>query len=397
MPELLENPVPERPLRRLAPNPDGSWPDTKSWIGGQPKLGSTSWPKDDENRPLHHVASISTEEVAPFIDGKLPKEGTLAFFVGKEVGRVVHASGTTDTDMPSGLTASDFERYFGKMERTVPNRLDRFPVILTDNKTARADKELWNAWKRIEDYDKLVFWDAAYLLLFILKTALSDEKISPGIARLAELVGVKVSGLYKLKPITQFAVVPRDTVPAVQNILNAYRDWVRAIEDKVSANDRWSRMTVEDVAWLREICDHLQYSRPRHLQAFPERPKPTSFAVFVGKPIYFDSVVGRMILHILARPAPVLNELPKSLLDAVNYEPGFAPLSGAHHMFGYGHSSACFDFGVWDQQHLLQLSLNDSAIGDPSISETMYHFVIPPEELKAGNLAAANCVTWYGT
>jgi hypothetical protein len=61
------------------------WTGARSWLGGAPRIGSTSWPRDKNGEPLHFVAQIDLAEVAT-VSGKtlLPDKGSLAFFIGRD-------------------------------------------------------------------------------------------------------------------------------------------------------------------------------------------------------------------------------------------------------------------------------------------------------------------------
>lgn len=61
----------------------GDWKNARSWLGGAPRLGELSWPRNDKGAPLHFAAQIDLAEVAEKApDTPLPKEGSLAFFIG---------------------------------------------------------------------------------------------------------------------------------------------------------------------------------------------------------------------------------------------------------------------------------------------------------------------------
>src|SRR3954468_13622509 len=81
LPTLL---VSRRP-RRL----EVDWTNSRSWLGGAPRIGRAPWPRDDKGRPLAFAAQIDLVEVAAKIgDTPLPNSGALAFFIG-ERGAVV--------------------------------------------------------------------------------------------------------------------------------------------------------------------------------------------------------------------------------------------------------------------------------------------------------------------
>jgi uncharacterized protein YwqG len=62
------------------------WSNARSWFGGAPRLGGADWPRGHEGKALHFVAQIDFAEIAAKADNSpLPKQGSLAFFIGKTV------------------------------------------------------------------------------------------------------------------------------------------------------------------------------------------------------------------------------------------------------------------------------------------------------------------------
>jgi Domain of unknown function (DUF1963) len=91
-------------LARKPREPGRDWSGDASWLGGLPRLGECSWPIGKDGTPLPFVAQIDLAELAAVNpDTPLPKEGSLAFFIGK--GAVVHvpAGDHPPTPPPVGL------------------------------------------------------------------------------------------------------------------------------------------------------------------------------------------------------------------------------------------------------------------------------------------------------
>ncbi|MCA6125697.1 DUF1963 domain-containing protein [Bradyrhizobium sp. WSM 1704] len=50
-------------LSRCPRRPNGNWPTARSWLGGAPRLGAASWPRDGSGEPLHFVAQIDLADL----------------------------------------------------------------------------------------------------------------------------------------------------------------------------------------------------------------------------------------------------------------------------------------------------------------------------------------------
>lgn len=94
-----------KPRRGIQAELDGT-----SWFGGLPRLGDTEWPLDERNRPLHHVASISLDEITELIQiPGLPPTGILSCFIGLAAGDYegtivyVPEPSSVDTPLPDAL------------------------------------------------------------------------------------------------------------------------------------------------------------------------------------------------------------------------------------------------------------------------------------------------------
>lgn len=76
-------------LARKPREPGRDWFGDASWLGGLPRLGGSAWPVGKDGVPLPFVAQLDLAELAAVNpDTPLPREGSLAFFIGK--GAVVH-------------------------------------------------------------------------------------------------------------------------------------------------------------------------------------------------------------------------------------------------------------------------------------------------------------------
>ncbi|PPD43689.1 MAG: hypothetical protein CTY15_09120 [Methylocystis sp.] len=72
-------------LNRCARRPGVEWRNARSWLGGAPRLGAASWPRQASGEPMHFVAQLDLAEIAAKApETPLPKHGALAFFVGGE-------------------------------------------------------------------------------------------------------------------------------------------------------------------------------------------------------------------------------------------------------------------------------------------------------------------------
>lgn len=68
--------------RKIRTGEDG-WTDSRSWLGGLPRLGDAEWPRDGQGPPLPFVAQIDLAELAEVRpNDPLPRDGSLAFFLG---------------------------------------------------------------------------------------------------------------------------------------------------------------------------------------------------------------------------------------------------------------------------------------------------------------------------
>ena len=62
---------------------DGAWADSRSWLGGLPRLAGAEWPRDSQGLALPFAAQIDLAELAEICPhSPLPREGSLAFFLG---------------------------------------------------------------------------------------------------------------------------------------------------------------------------------------------------------------------------------------------------------------------------------------------------------------------------
>lgn len=93
-------------LTRRPRHGGAEWRNARSWFGGAPRLGGAEWPRTKTGQPLHFVAQVDLAEIAAKT-GKtpLPKQGSLAFFVGGN-GAVIYAPDHMNeppTEPPAGM------------------------------------------------------------------------------------------------------------------------------------------------------------------------------------------------------------------------------------------------------------------------------------------------------
>ena len=76
-------PLPPVVLARKVRARDGGWTNNRSWLGGLPRLAGAEWPRDSQGLPLPFAAQIDLAELAEAAPhSPLPREGSLAFFLG---------------------------------------------------------------------------------------------------------------------------------------------------------------------------------------------------------------------------------------------------------------------------------------------------------------------------
>jgi hypothetical protein len=108
-PAVIEDEPPGQPprpviLARKVRTGDGDWTATASWLGGLPRLAGGQWPRDTEGRALPFAAQISlTELTAACPESPLPREGSLAFFLGSGAVVAVPPGECDFTEPPSDL------------------------------------------------------------------------------------------------------------------------------------------------------------------------------------------------------------------------------------------------------------------------------------------------------
>ncbi|HKT86560.1 MAG TPA: DUF1963 domain-containing protein [Novosphingobium sp.] len=80
------------------------WTESRSWLGGLPRLSGAEWPRDEHGLPLPFAAQIDLAEIAELCPhDPLPREGSLAFFLGSGAVLAVAPDAHDFTAPPAGL------------------------------------------------------------------------------------------------------------------------------------------------------------------------------------------------------------------------------------------------------------------------------------------------------
>ncbi|WP_424362661.1 DUF1963 domain-containing protein [Methylocystis parvus] len=157
--EALPSTLPAIILSRRARHPGPEWWNARSWFGGAPRLGGAQWPRTETGEPMHFLAQIDLAEIAEKAgDAPLPKEGSLAFFVGGK-GAVIcaphHMSGPP-TQPPAGM--ADLTTVGGDPEWPLDQKgralFPFWPMDITrlDVETREGDDE----WERLDAQNAVV-------------------------------------------------------------------------------------------------------------------------------------------------------------------------------------------------------------------------------------------------
>ena len=94
----MDGPFPTVLVSRRPRQIDIDWTGARSWLGGAPRIGATSWPRDNKGEPLLFVAQIDLAEVtAKTGKTSLPDKGAIAFFVCGEGAVVFVTEGQANT------------------------------------------------------------------------------------------------------------------------------------------------------------------------------------------------------------------------------------------------------------------------------------------------------------
>lgn len=104
----LETPARERPPRPVIlvrkERRGEDWTGSTSWLGGLPRLADSDWPCDAAGLPLPFAAQIDLAELAASCpESPLPREGSLAFFLGSGAVVAVRPGDHEFTEPPAGL------------------------------------------------------------------------------------------------------------------------------------------------------------------------------------------------------------------------------------------------------------------------------------------------------
>lgn len=405
IPAPLADPLPPVTLTRLAPDMNGSMPESSSWIGGLPCLGKNPWPKTNSGEYLHHLATISLAELAQFVPtGLVPVEGQLSFFVGPELvldleSKVLHTHSGAESTLPDEMPA--LEDLFGRRSPSGKNRLDRSPIKLEvrsapEPLTSDTTLKAYRLWKADFDAGRAtVYWDTAYKLYDSLQYMRDETHIARGIRRAKE-------GQETWRKRFDGAETDRERSFATKNIENArlaldglttrideYQIFVKSVEETVSRHARWDKMAADDVAWLRDVFNQLAYDR--HQDAKDNTAFGAVYEMGVGHLHSFENAAGRTYSSIIEEPAPVIQSLPAGILELIRYRPGLAPLQGSHQMFGTGTDIQHELLWYADQYLLLQIGYDRGAgleVGDSGVIQ----FLIKPADLENRNWDAVKAI-----
>ena len=392
------------------------WTGATSWFGGDPRMGSLSWPRAKATqKPMTFVAQIDLADIAGAGAMGLPTDGALAFFVGGTEGGAVLEVTPTGTRIPTSpppdaavALADNGEVLPDAADAVGDVRFPSWPVELTalpirdgadEEELAAAVNQRFKrrqyffsakeAYKALGITEKPFWWHSAQLYAKALRAALRSEPrilgyqrkhLEPMRAKVAKLKGTGIAALLGLMPRAEREALNKaqdelakaeGRVAELERLMPLFAEFVREVGDRVGDKNPWQIMTRAEV---------------EHLEAIYKRGR-TEFERFVrygllGRLDDIETATLRALMTTADEKAHAA--LPQAVRALIN-EQYLLPTGSWHQMFGKGveiqGNAAAENEGNVMLLQLVYDDLIDWRFGDMGA----FQFWIPPEDLRRRN------------
>lgn len=376
--------------------PGHDWFDDGSWLGGLPRLADTPWPRGAAGEPLPFAAQVDLADIAAAFPGAdLPREGSLAFFLG--TGAVVAVpAGPWDfaappEDLPpaydeGGLpfppAPNRFSRWFFPFWPVDPVALDLpgQPPVDEDAVTAQAARHAggrdhpfyaagvgepverlwWHAIIHLADglHEAL---DASARPLALRRDALASRRAA--LLRLEADAGTDPEAIEDARDAVAMVVAELEELEDQRAALPAMAE---ALDQFVADRDPWAALEADELAIAGEILAEVH-------EGYGE-------LVRYHVPGTLADLATISLRAMVSGPPDVFAAMPQDVLARINRDYRLTPVERQHRMFGPGDAPG--------EVLLLQLAYDDMM--EWCWGETgAWRFTIPEEDAAAGNWSAA--------
>lgn len=405
---LFPKPLP-RPvvLVRAVREREESWFGARSWLGGVPRLDGGSWPRDANGVPLPFAAQIDLADLAAACpESPLPREGSLAFFLG--TGAVVavppgrHEFSDPPADLPPAFDEGGFpfpiranrlsrllfpfwpvepvaldlpehlrdprdQRRVEAIEQAMRDLLSQLAEPRTSPFTATDPILWWHGVRHLADQIHVALESAGRLV------ALREDGLRRAETTLAEIEATGEASEDRLETAHRDAADQRAALASLQAQREGLPGMAAAIDGLVAGRDPWAQLTREEFGVVEEFLVELRASygdliRHHAPHALAELTTLSLRAMVSGTP-------------------DALAAMPDAQLARINREHRLA-LCHPHQMFGLGGRQRSARDEHRADLLLLQLGYDDLMEwrwGDLGL----FQFWISPQALAAQDWGAA--------
>jgi len=411
---------------------DAGWFDAKSWLGGAPKLGDESWPRDDQGRPLHFLAQLDLAEIAIAGGGRtaLPKQGAFVFFVGfarkKRLGGcIVYAKSPGALSSPVPTDLSEVEDVGGdpfvvRAQRFAPSAFPFWPVefrALPDVNVApgsrggdadfKAQRAAIRQFYPEREYNFNARYEAKQMglegppvpwlaaLILIERAAKMTDQVAHSRASGRKWVENAQS---TLQALDTGGPAPAGQQPFSDRV-KEQKDaefWLKAGQERIAEADAQeaavrnyvARLTSTDVA-----SDPFQMMEPEeeaHFDAWFAEARSKDFKTFSDfiLPVLWRDYATDAIKLMAAGSNEAFARLPQVWRDVLNA--GYrTPIRVPHLMFGAGADIQGNDMFTRPNMRMVLQLASDDMMYWPFGDNGVYQFWMPKDALRSGDVARA--------
>lgn len=376
--------------------PGRDWFDDASWLGGLPRLGDALWPRGAAGEPLPFAAQVDLADIAAAFPGAdLPREGSLAFFLGTGAVVAVPAGPWDFAAPPEDLPPAYDEG--GLPFPPAPNRFSRWffpfwpvdPVALNLPGEAPVDEDAvtvqaarhaggrdhpfyaagvgepverlwWHAIIHLADglHEAL---DASARPLALRRDALASRRAA--LLRLEADAGTDPEAIEDARDAVAMVVAELEELEDQRAALPAMAE---ALDQFVAGRDPWTALEADELAIAGEILAEL-HERYGELVRYHVPGTLADLATI-------------SLRAMMSGPPDVFAAMPDDVLARINRDYRLTPVERQHRMFGPGDAPG--------EILLLQLAYDDMM--EWCWGETgAWRFTIPEDAAAAGNWSAA--------
>jgi len=392
------------------------WSNARSWFGGLPKLGDQAWPRGKKGQPLPFVCQLDLAELAEVNpDTPLPKQGSLAFFMGTGAVIAVTGTGHATTSPPPDLPPAYEECGYPdpqQQSRFVqplfpywpiePLRMRLPPDLPHFSEDEEVHEEIYEAQREalsklvepreysfsvysaekagVASAGKLWWRGARHVLDGLLDAADSYESV---LAQIAEsisksevyqqsLLPKSISEEERRKEMDRslaYVETCRQRIPKVDAQKAQLDELVYHFSAFVKGRSDWQEMTAEEIEVLKQVLHQARF----------ECDELCRYRV----PVNIRNLQDLCIRRMMTGDAEAFAALPDDMLEFVNRHYRGTSQFG-HQMFGLGGCKQTALYEHLNDHLLLQIDYDEMIemqLGDMGICQ----FWISPEDLAAGN------------